>query len=93
MPEPDEFDQLLRRSLSGKPAPTLSEEFDQRLATQLEPRRMNQKSRYLLAGYSVVGLGLSLAAMLISGLRWELAAPLILVPAGIVAIIIRPYFR
>ncbi|MGC4047977.1 MAG: hypothetical protein QM758_29635 [Armatimonas sp.] len=93
MPEPDEFDQFLRRSLSGKSAPSLSDEFDQRLETRRKPRQMSPKSRYLLTGYSVVGLATSLAVMLASGLRWWLVLPLILVPVAVVAVLIRPYFR
>ncbi len=93
MPHSETMDRLLRRSMTAESAPTLSPEFEQRLANRLRPRRLSPKSRYFLLGYSLVGISVSLWTMHASGMDGRLAALSVLVPLVIVGAILRLYFR
>lgn len=93
MPESETIDRLLRRSMAAESAPTLSPEFEQRLAKRLRPRRLSPKSRYFLLGYSLFGISISFWTMHAAGMDWRLAGLSVLVPLVIAGAIIRPYFR
>lgn len=93
MSDPDAMDRLLRRSLNTESAPTLSPEFERRLATRLRPRRLSPKSRGFLLGYSFLGFSLSLGTMHASGMDWRMVGLAVVVPLIITAAIIRPLFR
>jgi len=93
MPEPETIDRLLHRSMAAESAPTLSPEFEQRLANRLKPRRLSTKSRFFLLGYSLLGIAISFWAMHASGMDWRIAGVSILVPLVIAGAILRPYFR
>jgi hypothetical protein len=79
--------------MAGESAPALSPEFEKRLANRLGPRRLSQKLRRLLFGYSLCGIAVSLGAMHAAGLDWRIAGLSILIPLIIVGAIFRSFFR
>lgn len=93
MSEPETIERLLRRSMTAESAPTLSPEFEQRLAHRLRPRRLSHRSRYFLRGYSLFGISLSCGTMYASGMDWRLAGLSVLIPLAITGAILRPFFR
>jgi hypothetical protein len=92
MPDSEKLDQRLRQSLATPAAPTLSPEFDQRLARQLAPRRLSARSRSVLLGYFLVGIALSLGAMHGAGMDLRLSCAVTIGPLVLVVPLLRPYF-
>jgi len=80
MLDQEPLDQLLRQSLTTPSAPTLSENFDQRLEGRLYPRHRRAVSKRFLVGYSLVSLVICVGTMLAVGLSWWLTMTLIVVP-------------
>lgn len=93
MPETDALDQLLRRSLSARPAPTLSSEFGRRLDHRLAPRRLSRSARGGLLAYGIVGVACSVGAMRASGMDSLLAGLSLLVPAVVGVAVVRTFYR
>lgn len=79
MLDQEPLDQLLRQSLNAPSAPTLSENFEQRLEGRLYPRRRVVSKKFLIT-YSLVSLIVCVGTMLAAGLTWWLTLILNVVP-------------
>ena len=89
MLDQEPLDQLLRQSLHAPSAPTLSENFDQRLERRLYPRRRRAVSERFLVAYSLVSLAVCVGTMLAAGLSgW-----LILILNGVPLLAVGAYLR
>jgi len=65
------MDGLLRDAMTA-PTPTLSSNFDQRLAKRLRPARLNFTSRMVLVVYALVALLVSVWALRPLPVNWTL---------------------
>ena len=92
MAEQDDMDRLLFQALSTPP-PTLSSDFDRRLARQLQRPRLNRHGRFTLAAYAVLATVASLWTLHAASIPWGMAAVSTVLPLVIVAIMFRRYVR
>lgn len=86
------MDRLLSQALSA-PVPSLSPDFDRRLARQLRPTRISRAGRLVLALYAVFAIAVSVWMMREASIGWNLVAAATLVPAVIVGVVFRRYAR
>jgi hypothetical protein len=93
-PDPLEpgIDRLLRQSLSA-PIPSLSADFDKRLARELtrDSQFLARYRRLFLCGYGALSAATSAALMRNQGLDWPVIAALIAGPLALLAL--APAFR
>jgi hypothetical protein len=77
-PRQEGIDRLLRSSLGGQ-APSLSPDFDRRVAQTLKRRSdgLDRRGWMFLAGYGGVSVATSAVVMHGQGLGWEIVAGLI----------------
>jgi hypothetical protein len=85
MSEQEAMDRLLRQAMESDASPTLSWAFDERLARRLRPPSLSAARRWLLAGYSVAALGVSVWTMRGESLAWGVIAVAIVLPLAIAA--------
>ena len=78
--EQDAMDRLLRSALSG-PEPSLSPDFDTRLAKRLRPRRLDSQARRIMVLYAVVTVLLTIWC--VRDLVWSTD---LLIPAALIAV-------
>lgn len=91
MSEQETMDELLRRSMSAVPPPSLSRGFEQRLARQIRPRRLGAPARRLLALYALITLVASVWVMRNQAIDWSLIVAAVVVPLTILAVVQRRY--
>jgi hypothetical protein len=82
------IDRLLRQSLSA-PIPTLSPDFDKRLARELtrDSHVLRRYRRLFLCGYGALSAATSAALMRNQGLDWPTVAAAILAPLALLALV------
>jgi hypothetical protein len=92
MPDSEKIDDLLRRSLASSSLPSLSPDFEQRLAGHLRPRDVGARGRILLRGYGVLAFLASVGAMRASGMQWWLAALCLLASLALAIFLAQRFF-
>jgi len=87
MPEHEQeaMDRLLRSALSGQ-APSLSSDFDIRLAKRLHSQRLDLRARLIMVLYALVAAALTIWAMRDLGWSGDLLRPALLIPALLIAV-------
>ena len=86
MSEQEKMDRLLRQSMGALPPPSLSPDFDQRLAKRLRPRRLSSAGQVVMTLYVLLALTISVWVMRSAAIDWipiviAILAPLMLAGA------------
>lgn len=87
MSEQDRMDRLLREMMAITPPPCLSSGFEQRLRKRLGARRLDSAGRWILTGYGIIALILSIWVMRSQSIDWSLVAIAIVVPLSVATVI------
>jgi hypothetical protein len=76
----DGLDRMLRRAMATSRPPTLSAQFDDRLAAGLPAARLSGKRRAGLTAYAVVAVAISVGLMRWAAIDWRLMLAALAVP-------------
>lgn len=87
MSEQENMDRLLREMMAATPPPSLSSDFDRRIAKEVRPRGLNSIGRRVMIAYAMLALILSVWAMRHQSISWSFVSILISVPLVVVTVV------